>query len=250
MKKPLIVGNWKAYVQSLKEAKKLFKDIEKGLPRELGATVVVCPPTPFLHTLAGSYRGERVAFGTQNIFFEGDAHTGEVTGSMLRSIGAEYVIVGHAERRSLGEDNALVAKKVGAALDHGLTPIVCVGERSRDKDGNYFHELEQGVLESLALVEEKSLKKVIIAYEPVWAIGAPLPPAGRTVRESLIFIRKTLAEKFDRRVALSTRIIYGGAVNEEAARTLLDESEADGFLLGRASVNADAFTAIVRSLTA
>lgn len=246
MAKPLIVGNWKSYVNSLKEAKELFKGIEKSLPKNLKADVVLCPPFPLLEALSRPYRGSRVVFGAQDLFYETGAHTGEVSAELVKDTKAKYVIVGHAERRAKGETDALVAKKVGAALDARLTPIVAVGESSRDKEGRYFTELQESVTQSLSLVGPHALKKIVIAYEPVWAIGAPLPPNGRTIRETIIFIRKILAERFDRDDALKVRTIYGGAVNDENVKELIGESGADGFLLGRASVDAGAFTGIIR----
>lgn len=249
MAKPLIVGNWKAYVASLKEAKKLFKDIEKALPRELKSEVVLCPPHSFLPVLTQKYSGKRITFGAQDIFFEEGAHTGEVTGAMVKDVGARFAIVGHAEKRAQGDTDAVVAKKVGAALDARLTPIVAFGESSRDKDGHYLKDLGESIVNSLGLIPGASLKKVVLAYEPVWAIGAPLPPTARTIRETIIFIRKTLVHKYGRSDSLKVRILYGGAVNEESAPNLRAESEADGLLLGRASIHDEAFVNIVRAWT-
>jgi len=247
MAKPLIVGNWKSYVNSLKEAKALFTGIQKSLPQKTKPSVVVCPPFPLLEALSRSYRGSRIAFGAQDAFYEGGAHTGEVSAALVKDMKAKYVIVGHAERRANGETDVLVAKKVGAALDQRLTPIVAVGEAVRDKEGHYLAELQESVTQSLSLVDRGALKKIVIAYEPVWAIGAPLPPNARTIRETIIFIRKVLAERFDRNDVLKVRVIYGGAVNDENVKELIEESGADGFLLGRASVEPQAFTDIIRA---
>lgn len=247
MAKALVVGNWKAYVSSLKEAKQIIKDIEKKLPRDLRVDVVICPPHTFLQPLASGYKGKRIKFGAQDGFFEGGAHTGEISVQMLKDSGAKYVIVGHAERRARGENDEEVAKKVGAVLDAKLTPVICFGERERDKDAHYLASLEMSILGSLALVDINSLKKVVLAYEPVWAIGAPLPPSARTIRESMIFIRKTLAQKYHRADALKVRVIYGGAVNAESVDELVTESDSNGFLPGRASVDADAFATIIKA---
>ncbi len=246
MAKPLVVGNWKSFVTTHKEGKKLFKAIEKGLPRDLKAEVVVCPPSLLIHPLASAYSGKRIAFGVQDIFFEHGAHTGETSALLARDVGARFGIAGHAERRGLGESDAIVAKEVGALLDARLTPIVAFGEKTRDREGNYLRTLEESILNSLALVDARSLKKVILAYEPVWAIGAALPPSSRTIRESIIFIRKVLATKFDRADALKVRILYGGAVSKDTAPELISESGADGFLLGRASIDPEVFTTIIR----
>lgn len=245
MAKALVVGNWKSYVTTFNEAKKLFKDIEKALPKRMSADVVVCPPFPFIDYLADSYSGERIAFGAQDAHFEVGAATGTVSVPALKSVGARYIIVGHAERRAAGDTDDIVAKKVGAVLDEKLTPIVCVGEKERDKDGHYLKALEKSVEASLAQVQERDMKKVVIAYEPVWAIGAALPPEARTIRETIIFIRKILANMFGREVALKARIIYGGAVDDGNAHELMANSGTGGFLLGRASVDAEKFSAIV-----
>lgn len=245
MAKALIVGNWKSYVTTFKEAQVLFKEIEKTLPRQIKSDVVVCPPFPFIDFLSDSYSGERIMFGAQDAHFETGAATGTVSVPALKSIGVKYVIVGHAERRAMGETDEVVSKKVGAVLDEKLTPIVCLGESSRDKDGHYLKELEISIKASLDGIQEKDLKKLIIAYEPVWAIGAPLPPDARTIRETIIFIRKVLAGMLGRNAALKARIIYGGAVDSENAEDLIQNSGALGFLLGRASVDAEQFGAIV-----
>jgi len=247
MAKPLIVGNWKGYVNTLKEGKALMQGIEKRLSKALKPTVVLCPPFPLLDALARAHRGNRLSFGAQDAFYEEGAHTGEVSARLVKDTKAKYVIVGHAERRANGESDELVAKKVGAALDARLTPIVAVGERERDKDGHYLKELETSILASLSLVEPQDLKKIVIAYEPVWAIGAVLPPSARTIREAIIFIRKTLAGRFSRADALKVRILYGGAVSFDSAPELIIESGADGFLLGRASTDAEAFVGIVHA---
>lgn len=245
MAKPLIVGNWKSYITSINDAEKLFKGIEKALPRILKSEVVVCAPYPFIEFLEDSYSGKRISFGAQNVYFESGAHTGEVSAAALKSIGVSSVIVGHAERRSMGETDEDVSKKIGALLDQKMRPIVCVGEKERDKDGHYLHELETSIISSLAILGPNDLKKIVIAYEPVWAIGSPLPPSARAIRETIIFIRKVLADRFDKTQALKAKIIYGGAVDAHNVEELSKESGANGFLLGRASVDAESFTNII-----
>lgn len=247
MAKPLIVGNWKSYITSLKEAKKTFKDIEKRLPRSLKSEVVICPPSLLLYPLVDSYKGKRILFGVQDTFFEAGAHTGELPATLAKDVGASYTLVGHAERRAQGETDEVVSKEVGAALDAKLVPIVAVGEKERDKDGRYLEGLRESILTSLSLVDQASFKKIIIAYEPVWAIGAPLPPSPRAIRETIIFIRKVLTEKYEKKQVMKTRILYGGAVSEDNVEELKEESDANGFLLGRASLDPEAFSKIVSS---
>lgn len=245
MARTLIVGNWKSYVTTFTEAKHLFHDIEKALPKRVTTDIVVCPPFPFIDYLSDSYGGERIAFGAQDAHFETGAATGTVSAPALKSVGVRYVIVGHAERRAAGDTDAIVAQKVGAVLDEKMVPLVCVGEETRDREGHYLTALQESIEASLARVQEKDMKKLVIAYEPVWAIGAPLPPEARTIRETIIFIRKVLAGMFGRSVALKARIVYGGAVDDENAEELLRDSGAQGFLLGRASVDAERFARIV-----
>jgi triosephosphate isomerase (TIM) len=245
MARTIIVGNWKSYVTSFALAKKLFKEIELHLPKKTSADIVVCPPHLFIDYLADSYQGTRISFGAQDAHFETGAATGTVSAPALKSIGVTHVICGHTERRAMGETDDIVSKKIGAVLDEKMIPIVCLGETKRDREGNYLEELEATIKGSLARIQEKDMKKIILAYEPVWAIGAPLAPDARIVRETIIFIRKVLADLFDREVALKTRIIYGGAVDTDTAEDLLANSGAHGFLLGRASVDAERFTKII-----
>lgn len=247
MAKPLIIGNWKAYVESLVEARKLLKGIDAALPRGVKAELVVCPPTPFIHALASAYRGRRIAFGAQGLDAEGGKHTGAETAAMLSGLGVSYVIVGHSEQREEGDTDGLVAKKIRTVFEAGLTPILAVGERARDTGGQYLSALEASLLASLAQVESAALKKLVIAYEPVWAVGASSTPTAREIRETVIFLRKTLASRFDRALALKVRIIYGGDVNAGNASALRGGSDTAGFLIGRASIDAREFSDIVRT---
>lgn len=247
MAKALIVGNWKAYVASLKDASKLFDAIDKGTRRGTKAEIIICPPAPFIAPLSAGYRGTRIAFGAQDAAAENGKSTGATTPSMLKDVGAAYVIVGHSERREEGDTDEAVAKKVLAVLAAGLTPIVCVGERVRDKDGHYLAELEKSLLASLARIEPASLKKLVIGYEPVWAVGASTLPTAREIREAIIFLRKVLATRYDRAAALKVRILYGGDVNDTNIASLIAASDASGFLVGRASVVADEFVRIIRA---
>lgn len=245
---PIIVGNWKAYVESPKEALALLKAVDKGLPRASRARVVVCPPAFLVAHLRATYTGKRVSLGVQDVSVTPQgAHTGEDTATLAKSAGATYAIVGHAERRALGETSSSVAEKVRVALDSKLVPIVCVGESERDREGKFFSYLEDMVLASLARIEARELSKLIVAYEPVWAIGAAQPPDARTVRESVLYIRKTLAARYGREAGLKAKILYGGAVDEHSAPDLIAGGGANGFLVGRASVTAHSFVGIIRA---
>lgn len=248
MKKALIVGNWKAYVASPKEGLALIKAIDTKLPRGMESTVVVCPPALLAAHLRASYRGSRIAFGAQDVSLTGvGAHTGETAAALLVAAGLSYTIVGHAERRGAGETNEVVARKARLALDARLTPIICVGETERDHSAGYLSAIETMLLESTRTLDAALLKRVVVAYEPVWAIGAPQAPSPRVVSESVLYIRKLLMQAFGREAGQKVRILYGGAVDETNARALLTEGNAQGFLVGRASVDALHFAGIIRA---
>lgn len=245
--KPIVIGNWKAYVSSVKEGYALIKGIEKKLARRLSATVVVCPPAPLLGVLRTKYGGKRILFGAQDVSVLDDTPTGDIRPGVIKDVGAKYVIIGHADRRKSGDTDEVVRDKIKAALSEKLIPVVCVGEEVRDAEGAYLSVLEKSILDSFDGISELELKKIIIAYEPVWAIGAPMPPSPRTIQETLIFIRKTLAMKYPRALALKIPILYGGAVDDTNADGLIQDSGASGFLIGRASAHPEAFATIVNA---
>ncbi|MES2134804.1 MAG: triose-phosphate isomerase [Patescibacteria group bacterium] len=246
--KKLIVGNWKLYVNTPAEGKKLIRDIDKKLPRGLKVEVALCPQVSLAPLLKSEYKGKRMSFGTQDVFFEGGgAHTGQTSPKALVASGIKYVIVGHAERRAEGDTDEIVAKKAVTAIKAKLHPIVCVGEPSRDSEGVYLTYLANSVISSLARIEATDASKFTIAYDPLWAIGAPLAPSPRIVAEAVMFIRKTIADMWGRERALKVRIIYGGSVNAESAALFAATPGIQGLLPGRASVDAEEFTGIIRA---
>jgi triosephosphate isomerase len=246
----LILGNWKLYVHSLDEGRKLLRAIDRSFPRGVKADVVVCPPVALAVALRAGYRGKRIAFGTQDVSTESEgAHTGEVSAVNLAESGIEYVIVGHAERRAQGDTDTIVAKKAAVALAANLHPIVCVGESVRDKDGGHFTFLKKNITESLARVEPARASALTIAYDPLWAIGQNEAPTPAVIREAVIFIRKTLADMWGRERALKTRIIYGGSVDSASAGIIAESAGVQGVLPGRASVQAEEFCAIIKAFS-
>lgn len=246
--KKLVVGNWKLYISSLTEGKKLLRAIDKSFPRGVKSTVVVCPPVALAVALRASYGGRRIAFGTQDASFEVEgSHTGEISPRHLKESGIEYVILGHMERRAMGETDEIVSKKVAAALSAKLTPIVCVGEPKRDSEGHFFEYLKKNVTDSLARVAPSDAKKIIVAYDPLWAIGNAEAPAPSIVREAALFIRKTLAHMWGRKAADAVRIIYGGSVDAANAEDLAKSAGVQGVLPGRASVDPAAFSEIIKA---
>ncbi len=245
---PLIVGNWKSFVTTPKEALSLVKSIDKGLPRKLFAKLVVCPSMPLLALIRHVYKGKRIALGVQDVSVEtAGAHTGESSATLIKSSGADFAIVGHAEMRAKGESSLETAIKARAALDAKITPIVCVGESERDREGKYFASLESMLQESMKLVTQDEVQRVVVAYEPVWAIGAAQPPDPRTISEAVLYLKKTLVALYGRDKALKVRIIYGGAVEQNTAREILQSGHVSGFLVGRASVDHHNFLGIIRA---
>ncbi len=248
--KNLIVGNWKLYVNTPAEGKKLLRGIDKGLPRQLKSDIVVCPQISLAPLLRSGYGGKRIAFGTQDMYVEeSGSYTGAVSPASLVSSGLKYVIVGHAERRAEGDTDETVSKKAALAIQMKLHPIICVGEPVRDAEGGHFSYLAQNVLASLSHIAPSEKARFTIAYDPLWAIGAEEPPASRLVSEAIIYIRKTLADTWGRDAALKVRIIYGGSVTPESAAGFKAEKQVQGFLVGRASVDPKKFTDIIRAFS-
>jgi triosephosphate isomerase (TIM) len=242
----LIVGNWKMYPQTLREAKTIYSGTSSAARKTKNVKVVACPPFPFISMLAREKKG--AALGAQDVFWESEgARTGEVSSEQLRSSGASYVIVGHSERRGLGEADDIVAKKAVAAAKSGLTVILCVGERERDHDGKYFGEVRDELRHSISGFPKQEAKKLSVAYEPIWAIGAKAKRAATIddFREMRILIRRHLVEYFGKKAGFTIPILYGGSVDEKNAGGFLGEGEADGLLVGRASLDIERFAAII-----
>lgn len=246
----LIVGNWKMFPESLREAAMLARSVKKAALRATTTRVVVCPPHVFLlpvKTIAGK---SRLALGAQDCFFEEKgARTGETSPAMLRDIGVSSVILGHSERRALGETSEFVAKKIAAATKEGLSPILCIGERERTGDeGGHYAVVRDQLLASLFGVPQKTASSLVVAYEPVWAIGANAKRAAtpEDFREIAVLIRKHLSELFGKAAAFRVPILYGGSVDERNAGGFLREGGADGLLIGRVSLASEQFNAIVR----
>lgn len=250
MLKKIIIGNWKMNPLTSKEAERLFSGVAKGISRikkTKNIEIVICPPFIYLEKLK-KIRTSKIALGAQDAFFSDvGAFTGEVSGAMLYNLGVKYVILGHSERRALGETNALVNKKIKASLSAGLIPILCVGESVRDEKHGYFNLVRGQLGECLAGISKNSISKIIIAYEPIWAISSTINRQDATPadsREMAIFIRKILADKFGRE-AQKTRVIYGGSANEKDAEDFLKNGGVDGLLPGRASLTAKKFIEII-----
>ncbi|MBI5798335.1 MAG: triose-phosphate isomerase [Candidatus Yonathbacteria bacterium] len=247
--KKLIIGNWKMYPASVKDAKTKFTAIKKGASKLTNVQTVICPPFVYVSELKKLVTGHRVVVGAQNAWFEKEgAFTGEVSLAMLASVGAQYVIVGHSERRAMGETDELVHKKVLAGVKAMLTVVLCVGERERDQDGEYMKFIAEQIKSALHGVQKKELSKVVIAYEPIWAIGknAIHPASTDDALEVSILIKKTLSDTFGKEGAV-VPILYGGSVDAKNAWEFLLKSQVDGLLVGRASLDPKVFGEILKS---
>lgn len=221
--------------------------LAKGAARSDKVEVAICPS--FVHIQAISTKiGDGVILGCQDLSAESaGSHMGEVSAAMLKDLGVSLAIIGHSERRKKGETSATVSKKTLQALEFGITPVVCVGEESRDPEGgSHFEFIKNQLKESLEGLAKNSLSQLIIAYEPVWAIGAAAAMNPADVHETAIFIRKTLTDLFGQSYIRKTRVIYGGAVDATNAHDLIEQGQVDGFLVGRASLN-DSFGKIVNA---
>lgn len=246
MNKRMIIGNWKMNPLTLKEAEKLFSGVTKGIYRVKKTEVVICPPFLYLQRL--KKLSKKISLGGQNAFWEeAGAFTGEVSGEMLYNIGVRYVILGHSERRAIGENNRDINKKIKVALAAGLAPILCVGEDVRDESHSYFNFIKTQLEECLAGISKNSITKIIIAYEPIWAISSTPNRKDAVPADSLemaIFIRKVLSDKFGKD-AIRMRIVYGGSVSKKDAYEFLQNGGVDGLLAGRASLDAQKFINII-----
>jgi len=248
MNKKIIIANWKMNPSSAKEAEILFKKIKTKLKFKK-TEIVFCPPLLYFSILKKI--APKIKLGIQNIFYQDyGSYTGEISALMAYNSGLRYVILGHSERRKMGEDNLAINKKVKAALANSLIPIICIGEENRDTEHEYLNIVKNQLEEILLNINKNSLTKIIIAYEPVWAVGKDSirEASSEEFREMKVFIKKILSDKFGIKLVENIKIIYGGSVNFKNAKDFLSLGEADGFLIGRDSLQADKFLKIINEV--
>ncbi|MGB9679904.1 MAG: triose-phosphate isomerase [Thermoanaerobacteraceae bacterium] len=246
MRKPIIAGNWKMYMTP-SEAVNLVRELVP-LVKDSNTEVVVIPPFVDLTVVEKEINGTNISLGAQDMYWEEKgAFTGEVSPLMLKEIGVKYVIIGHSERRQyFGETDETVNKKVLSALDHGLMPIICVGESlSQREAGKAFEVVENQTKEALKNVPEKEIEKIVIAYEPIWAIGTGKTATSKDANEVIKSIRSTVSKLYGSEISQLVRIQYGGSVKPNNAAELMAESDIDGALVGGASLVATDFAKIV-----
>lgn len=247
MRKTIVAGNWKMNA-SKETVNSLIEGILSGM-NEASSEVIVCAPFPYLSQVESLIQGSSLMLGAQNLNVNSaGAYTGEVSADMIKDFGAQHVIVGHSERRSLyGETNAIVAEKTKAAIDAGLTALLCVGESLEDREsGNTEAIVEEQINAVIDLIGIESFDQVIIAYEPVWAIGTGLTATPEQAQAVHLFIRNLLADSSEK-IAKRTPILYGGSMNAGNAADLISCSDIDGGLIGGAALKAEDFLQICKA---
>ncbi len=249
MRKKFVAGNWKMFTTAA-TARQLATAVRHGLGDERRVTVAVCPPAPYLTLVAEALKGSAVALGAQNCYHEKEgAFTGEIGTAMLVDVGCRYVILGHSERRQkLGETDAFINRKVHAALAAGLDVILCLGETLEERQSQRTETVLQTQLNgSLAGLDAAQLRHVVLAYEPVWAIGTGQNATPEQAQQVHAFLRGQIRQRFGEEAASALPIQYGGSVKPDNAASLFGQADVDGGLIGGASLNADHFLAIVRA---
>jgi triosephosphate isomerase len=244
---PFVAGNWKMHL-TIPEARELAQKIAAASSELRASSVVLIPPFTTLAAVGGTIAGSDVGLGAQDLYWEDKgAFTGEVSGPMLKDAGCAYVLVGHSERRQLfGETDETVNRKARAALEAGLTPIVCVGEVLAERDGGKtLVRIDDQLARGLGGFAKEEMERIVIAYEPVWAIGTGRTASPAQAEEVHAHIRKRIGE-YGNDTAACAIILYGGSVKPANSYPLFQEKDIDGFLVGGASLDADGFVGIVR----
>jgi triosephosphate isomerase len=248
VRKTMIAGNWKLN-KTIREAIELVTLLKRQISDLQNVDVVICPPYTALSDVAEILAESDIQLGAQDLYWEEKgAFTGEISGSMIKEAGAHFVIVGHSERRQFfHETSETVNKKTKAALKNNLTPIVCIGETLTEREaGKTFQVLGSQFKGAFSNFSREEIKKIVIAYEPVWAIGTGKVAKPQQAEEAHAFIRKELTKAFGEETALGLRILYGGSVKPDNISSLMNETDIDGALVGGASLEAAQFSDIVK----
>jgi triosephosphate isomerase len=249
MRKPIIAGNWKMH-KTLSEAVSFIEEVKRAVPSAEKVDSVVCAPALFLERLVEATKGTDLKIGAQNMHFEDSgAFTGEISPVALKDLGVTYVIIGHSERREMfAETDETVNKKVIAAFKHGLVPIVCCGETLEERESGKTNEVVAAQVEkALEGLTAEQAKQVVIAYEPIWAIGTGKSSTAEDANEVCGHIRSVIAKKFSQDVADAIRIQYGGSVKPNNIQEFLAQEHIDGALVGGASLEPQSFLQLVEA---
>jgi len=247
-RKPLLAGNWKMN-KTVAEAVELVSGLKKNLDGVKDREILVCPTFTCLSKVSEVIKGSNISLGGQNMHWESKgAFTGEISGKMLVDVGCKYVIIGHSERRQLfGETDETVNKKIKAAFSNGLIPVACVGETLDEREKNItFKVIDRQVKAGLAGLTPEQANTIVIAYEPVWAIGTGKTATPAQAQEVHAYIRKIYGELCGKTAGENVRILYGGSVKPDNTKELMSQPDIDGALVGGASLELDSFTKIVK----
>ncbi len=251
MTRRIVAGNWKMNLD-YNEAKTLLKSLmgqKDKFPEDV--TILICPSTPYLSAFSEVLKDQEwVQLGAQNNYFEDSgAHTGEVSPTQLKSLGVSFCIVGHSERRNdFNEDYGILSKKVKALLKHGIRPVFCCGEQLQVRDSNVYKEFViKQIEDSLFKFSAEEIQKIVIAYEPIWAIGTGKTASAEEAQEIHQLIRNRIASQYDEITANQVSILYGGSCNSDNAGELFSQKDIDGGLIGGASLEAESFVAIANA---
>ena len=244
------VCNWKMNPKTRDKAEKLFSQTKSLFIGTRGLQAIICPPMPFLPLFKSNSKTVLLGVQTHSAHDEG-AHTGEYSAQMAREAGATAVILGHSEMRAVTDTNELVNEKLKHALKSGLAPILCVGEKKRDAEGFYLHELKEQITVALSGIPRAKLGAVLFAYEPVWAIGqaATRQTTPEECQESVIFIKKIIADMYDPKVIEGIKFLYGGSVDEKNAELFIKFGGVSGLLIGRACLDSKKLAKIIKSIS-
>ncbi len=246
----LIVANWKMNPRTLKEAKKIFNDFKKEKVNYTNKTVVFCPPVLFLKDLKATYRGTKIFWGTQNAHFEDEgAFTSEVSVPMIKEAGARFVILGHSEVRANGETDEVIAKKVFKALKEDLHVLLCIGEKVHDAQATYLNIVAEQLRSGLRFISPGLAKKLVVVYEPIWAIGKGSSAMNtHDIHFMNLFIKKELMSKFGKNTGADIPVLYGGSVDSYNCNSIIEEGAVDGLLIGRSGLNPGEFAKIINAI--
>ncbi len=248
-RKKIVIGNWKMNPDTFKDAKALNDSIKRRALSVKKTSIIICPPSIYLPNLKGTSSSKKISYGIQNIGKEkSGAFTGEISASMAKSMGASYAIVGHSERRAAGETNEDTSKKVALLIEQKISPILCIGEKAVDEHAGHLAFVKEQLSIGLSKVTTANIGQVIIAYEPVYAIGAKDPVTSHEIHQRNIFIKKVLTGMYGKAKAFEIPILYGGSVNAENAYELVKGGDVDGLLVGRDSLKAENFIQIAKKM--
>ncbi|MFW9936264.1 MAG: triose-phosphate isomerase [Candidatus Thorarchaeota archaeon] len=250
MRKPIIGGNWKMNRGTPQEASEMLKKLVPMVKKVKGIDVVIAPPFTVIYNVVSLLKKTNLKVGAQNMYFEDNgAFTGEISPKFLKDLGCEYVILGHSERRDLfNETDDIINIKIKKALSSGLNPIVCIGEHLMEREkGETKTFVKNQFNETFKNLSKEEMKKVVIAYEPIWAIGTGKTATPEQAEEIHEFIRELINDKYDKTIAETVRIQYGGSINPSNAKDLFEKENIDGGLVGGASLQTDSFYKIIKA---